>query len=366
MKLVVQIQLMPDSTTSAKLRAAVERFNTACNWLTGEAFALQVSNRIELQRLRYAAVREQFGLSAQMTCLCIRRVCEAYKRDKSARPTFRALAAMPFDQRTMSFKGIDRVSLLTLDGRVVVPFILGSYQTDRLKLPKGQADLVPRKDGRWFLIVTVDVPEGTPIPTTDFIGVDLGIANIATDSDGTQYSGKAVEDVRRKHNLQQKRLGRKNTKGSRKKIRRVGQKEARFRRHENHCISKAIVRTAKGTGRGIVVEDLSGIRDRLPAWGRDARNRLSGWSFAQLVAFLTYKAGLAGIPIVKVDPRNTSRTCAECGYCEKDNRRSQSAFHCVSCGHRANADANAARNIRALAVSKPATGLGNRAGNREA
>jgi IS605 OrfB family transposase len=140
-------------------------------------------------------------------------------------------------------------------------------------------------------------------------------------------------------------------------LKRVAGKEARFRKHENHCISKTIVETAKDTSRGIGVEDLNGIRERLPVWGRDARNRLSGWSFAQLVGFLTYKAGLAGVPIVMVDPRNTSRTCAECGHCEKDNRKSQAKFLCVSCGHAANADQNAAENISALAQSKRATGL---------
>jgi IS605 OrfB family transposase len=216
---------------------------------------------------------------------------------------------------------------------------------------------VLRKDGKWFLLVTIDVPDVAPIPATDFLGVDLGMAKIATDSDGTEHSGKPVERVRRKHNLQRKRLGKRNTKGAKKKLKRISGKEARFRKHENHVISKAIVQTAKGTGRGIAVEDLSGIRDRLPAWGKDARNRLSGWSFGQLVAFLSYKAQLAGVPIVQVDPRNTSRTCNECGHCEKANRTSQERFLCVSCGHRANADQNAALNIRALALSKRATEL---------
>lgn len=359
MKLVVQAQLVPDVGQAGLLRSAVERFNEACNWLAGVAFDRQLSNRIELQRVAYRDVRDKFGLSSQMTCLCVRRVCQAYKRDKAIRPKFRKHAAMPFDKRTMSFKGIDRVSLLTLDGRVVVPMIVGSYQTDRLAMPKGQADLVLRKDGKWFLVVTIDVPEGSPIPATDFLGVDLGLAMIATDSDPDSkgYSGKPVEAARRKHNLQRKRLQKKGTKGARKKLKRVAGKEARFCRHENHVISKALVETAKGTGRGIAVEDLTGIRNRLPAWGRDARNRLSGWSFAQLVAFLKYKAALVGVPVVTVDARNTSRTCSVCGHCAKANRTSQEKFLCVSCGMSMNADKNAALNIRARALSKRALEL---------
>jgi putative transposase len=136
-------------------------------------------------------------------------------------------------------------------------------------------------------------------------------------------------------------------------------KEARFRRHENHVISKAIVQTAKGTGRGIGLEDLKGIRDRITARSGDARNRLSDWSFHQLYGFLLYKAQDAGIPIVQVDPRNTSRTCSVCGHCEKANRKSQEEFLCKHCGFSANADWNAARNIalRAQGASKPSSEL---------
>src|SRR6185437_2918498 len=89
------------------------------------------------------------------------------------------------------------------------------------------------------------------------------------------------------------------------------------------------------------------------------RNRLSGWSFGQLYAFVAYKAELAGVTVVTVDPRNTSRTCAECGHCSKSNRKSQSEFVCKMCGHRAHADSNAARNHRdrARAARKTAPGL---------
>jgi putative transposase len=81
---------------------------------------------------------------------------------------------------------------------------------------------------------------------------------------------------------------------------------------------------------------------------------------------MEYKARLAGVAVESVDPRNTSRTCAECQHCSKANRKSQSEFSCKACGHQANADVNAARNIRALALSKRAIELGNQPGNRVA
>ena len=80
------------------------------------------------------------------------------------------------------------------------------------------------------------------------------------------------------------------------------------------------------------------------------RSKMGGWAFSQLRQFLTYKAKLHGLPVVVVDPRNTSRTCEECGHCEKANRKRQSEFRCRSCGHTAHADIQAARNIAAKAL----------------
>ena len=80
----------------------------------------------------------------------------------------------------------------------------------------------------------------------------------------------------------------------------------------------------------------------------------SGWAFFQLRAFLSYKAAIAGVKLVAVDPHNTSRTCPACGYIDKANRKSQSEFVCKSCGFAANADLVGATNIaRRADVSRP-------------
>src|SRR5262249_2076508 len=125
MRLALQIQLRPDREDAQRLRATIERFNEAADWLAGVAFEPGPANKLLLQRTAYKDLRERFGLSAQMAIRCIAQVCEAYKRDKSIRPRFRPRAAMPFDQRMMSFKGLERVSLLTLTGRVLIPFSMG-------------------------------------------------------------------------------------------------------------------------------------------------------------------------------------------------------------------------------------------------
>jgi putative transposase len=360
MKLVLQTQLLPDPTAAARLRETVERFNEAATWLAGVAFERKMSRTFELHKITYRELRERFGLPADMACRCLAQVCDAYKRDKSIRPKFRKHAAVPYSMgKNIGFKGPDRVSISTLNGRVVVPFLMGKYQADRFTLKKGQSDLVLRKDGKWFLIVTVDLPDTAPIPATDFIGVDLGVTNIAVDSDGTVYQAKAVEAKRVAYDSRRRAIGKK-TKGASRRTRRachkaivrMERKESRYRRDVNHQLSKQLVAKAKDTGRGIALEDLSGIRDG-QQFRRQQRAKMGSWAFHQLRVFVEYKARLAGVFTVAVDPRNTSRTCSECGHCAKDNRKSQAEFKCLACGHESLADLNAALNIRARAVVNP-------------
>lgn len=351
-KLVATAKLLPSPEHRTALLATMERFNVACDWLAGEAFAAQTADKYTLQADHYRTLRERFGLSSQMAVRAVSKVSEAYKRDKTKRPRFKPHGAVPYDQRILSFKAMDRVSLLTLDGRILVPYVAGDYHRARLDGVRRQADLVLRK-GRWYLYVTVEIPDGTPIQTTDALGVDLGIRNLATDSDGDRYTGAAVEAVRvRMHNLRAA-VQAVDTRQARRKLARLAGKEARFRSHTNHTISKRLVAKAKDTGRAIALEDLLGIRDRVTV-RKAQRARHSGWSFFQLRAFVTYKATIAGVPLVLVDPRNTSRTCPECGHCDRANRRSQAEFVCKSCGFAQHADVVGARNIaRRGAVVRP-------------
>ena len=225
------------------------RFNEAATFAAKAGFEAGVFTQPSVHKLCYREIRERFGLSAQMAVRAIGKAVECFRRDKAKCPAFKPHGAVTYDERILGFKGIDRVSLWTLPGRMLLPLVYGAYQGERFDRIKGQCDLVHRR-GKFFLYATVDLPEGAPVVVTDFLGVDLGLAKIATDSDGNAHSGAAVEAIRRKHNLQRKRLGRCNSKGAKKKLKRIAGKEARFRKHENHRISKAIVAKAKDTVAG--------------------------------------------------------------------------------------------------------------------
>jgi len=350
--LTLAVKLAPDMEQAKALLETLEAFNAACNYLGEIAFRLKTASKYKLQHEAYQDVRERFHLSAQMAIRAISKTCEAYKRDRSIQPHFRPHGAMCYDERIMAWKAADRVSLLTLSGRVVVPCRYGAYQAARIERRQGQADLVYR-DGVFYLFVTVDVPEAEPFDPEGFLGVDLGIVNIATDSDGAQHSGAVVNGLRHRHRRLRQKLQKKGTKSARRLLRHRRRKEARFARHVNHCLSKEIVANAKDTKRALALEDLQGIRARCTV-RKAQRATFSSWSFFQLRSFITYKAQREGVPVVLVDPRNTSRECPTCGHTDKRNRPSQSVFCCTSCGFAGPADVIAAGNIaRRAAVNRP-------------
>jgi putative transposase len=259
---------------------------------------------------------------------------------------FRWQAAQPYDARMLSWQFDARtVSIWTVDGRLKGLTYAGS--ADQLnaiaKLTVGECDLVYR-DGMWFLHVSVEVAEPEMIEPDGFLGVDLGIANIAYDSDGNRYAGARLNSYRRRQLRLRRRLQTKGTQSARRLLARRRRKEARHAANVNHSIAKTIVTEAARTGSGIALEDLTGIRDRVRL-RKPQRVTLSSWSFHQLGGFLTYKARRAGIPLIQVDPRYTSQTCNRCGHRDKRNRPRQETFVCWSCGVVAHADHNAALNI---------------------
>jgi IS605 OrfB family transposase len=348
--------LLADEAQSKTLDKLLRTSNKACNWLSEKAWESRTFGQYSLHKLAYAGARELFSLPSQVAIRCIAKVADAYKLDKQTKRAFRPLGSLAFDDRNLTWH-IDKktVSLGTLAGRIKIEFAAGERQMRLLASRQGESDLVFH-NGNWFLTATCNVETPDPADAGDFLGVDFGVANIASDSDGKHYSGSAIKSVRHRHRRLRTRLQKKQTKSARRRLRKLSGKEARFARDVNHCISKQIVATAKGTGRGIALEDLSGIRDRVKV-RHTQRVVLHSWAFLQLGMFCEYKAILEGVQLEKTDPRNSSRECNRCGHVSKSNRPNQYTFRCVSCSHRNHADTNAAANHRGRALRQRAERL---------
>jgi putative transposase len=348
MKLVVNIQLLPNKDQVTSLKDTLAACNTACNWLSQEGFKAGILRQFDLHKLTYRQVREKFNLSAQAAVRCIAKVADAYKLDKKTLRHFRSDSAQPYDDRIIRFIKNDIVSIWVLGGRIKIPFVMGEYQRKLFTHRQGEVDLMHIR-GKFYLACVCDIDEPALIDTTDILGVDLGVVNIATDSNGKNYSGKKINSNRAKHAHRRRNLQRKGTRAATRKLKKIAGKQARFQKDTNHCISKAIVADAKRTDSTIALEDLGGIRDRVTA-KKQQRARLANWGFAQLRLYIMYKSKRVGIPAVFVDPRNTSRTCPECGHIDKANRKTRDEFVCIRCGFAGPADAVAALNIRARAL----------------
>lgn len=352
--LTEMLKLNPMPEQANALLATMRACNAASNRVAEVAFKLRSANKIRLQSEVYGELRESFGLSAQMAVRAIAKACEAYKRDKSIQPVFRPLGAVQYDQRILSWKTRDRVSILTLTGRILVPVLYqGRWRNQPGTTVRGQADLIYR-DNKFYLAVVIDVPDGdSGSDSGEWLGVDLGIVNIATDSDGIEHGGKGLRALRRRNLRLRQRLQAKHTKSAKRLLRKRNRKESRFARDVNHRISKILVSKAQDTRRGIALEDLQGIRDRVTV-RRAQRADLHSWSFHQLRSFVEYKATLAGVNVRAVDPRNTSRTCPRCGLIDKRNRPTRDRFLCLRCGLAGPADTIAAGNIASrAAVMRP-------------
>lgn len=356
MILTAKIKLDPTPDQHQALKDALHRMNSACDWISAWAWENKTFGQFKIHYGIYKDIRDNFDLGSQATIRAIGKVADAYKAGKKGQRTFKKLGAFPLDKHLLKiWVDVQIVSIWTLDGREKMPFFAGERQLELLRGRHKETDLC-YIGGDFYLFVSCEIDDPDERDVEAFLGVDLGVANIATDSDGNAYAGGHVNGLRSRHAKMRGRLQSRGTKSARRLLKKRRRKEQRFASDVNHCIAKELVGRAERTNRGIAIEDLTGIRDRVRV-RKAQRRQHSSWAFADLRAKIEYKARLLGVPVIAVDPRNTSRTCSECGHCEKGNRQSQGRFECKSCGHVSNADYNAARNIAGRAVDAIASAV---------
>ena len=350
MQRTVTLTLRVAPGDAEKLERTRAAFAAACEWISGVAFSEGVFNTVRLHHRTYHEARGRFApLQSQFVVRAIGVVADASRRDRTHRHRFRPEGAVVYDERLLRFEpkgGYQRASLTTVDGRIVCGLAIGGYQRALLARAKkvGQADLLRDRKGRWRLHLSVVLPDPPPAPQEGVLGVDLGLINLAVDSDGNRYSGAHVNGLRRRSHRLRRHLQPKQTRAARKRLASWKGKQARFQRDVNHTVAKRLVATALQTRRALAVEDLNGIRQRVRA-SRDQRRLLGNWGFFQLRTFVQHKAEAAGVTVYAVDPRHTSQGCPRCGLIDRANRKTQAAFRCVGCGFAGHADHIAAVNV---------------------
>jgi putative transposase len=244
MRLTIQLKLLPTPEQADALNRTLARANAACDSISQVAWAAQTFGQFPIHRLVYRDVRETFGLAAQLTVRCIAKVADAYKLDRKTMRTFHPLGAVAYDERILSYTHQNTaVSIWTLDGRQEIPFVCGERQEKLLAFRRGESDLAFVR-GQWYLFATAEIETPDPIDVEGVLGIDLGVTNIAVDSDGAVHSGSTIKHVRYRHRRLRNKLQRKGTKQSRRRLKILAGQEARFAKDVNHVVSKRIVAKA--------------------------------------------------------------------------------------------------------------------------
>ena len=335
--LTAKLRLHADAEQVAALRATQLAYRDALNHVSQHAFHDgKTSSAVRLQRATYTNIRARYGLPAQMACNVPRQVGATYKalwtrakahaaavQDGATKKRFTGLDKAPTyaaptvtynEGRDYSFKRDGRVSVMSLEGRIVVPY---SGYNKHTALIRGSATIgaaklwYDRPKKRFYLLVSlsIEIPDPSPTSLTGVGGVDVGQRYLAVTSNtrGRAAFHRGKEPRQKANHLARvrKRLQQKGTRSATRRLVAIGQRERRQQAATNHTLTKRIV-DANPTSL-IGVEDLTHIRERTGPRKRGKKasrkqrkaNRVtSKWSFAEAQAMLAYKASLAGSQVI--------------------------------------------------------------------
>lgn len=357
MFLTAKYRLYPTEEQARALAETQAAYTAACNFLSAFVFESKIINQVKINQLKYRELRDTFKLPSQMAQSVMRTVAARYRSIKSNKHEWTLVRFTSGElefvfNRDYSVKN-NVFSIITLEGRIKVPFTgkgMERHHGKRL----GSAKAVFQR-GHWFLCVAVEHPEEAQA-VRNIVGVDFGLNFTATayDSKGktTFFNGRRVKHKRARYKALRKQLQQKQTPSARRRLKQVGQRESRYVRDVNHCVSKALVQS-QPAGSLFVIEDLTGVRAATEKVHVRNRYVSVSWAFHQLRQFVEYKAALNGSSTLALNPTYTSQTCPKCGHVHAANRNKKlHLFKCRSCGYGSNDDRAAAMNLHRRGIER--------------
>ncbi len=317
-----------------------ELYNEYVEW----AFKNKCYSKAKAHKELYFKFREQYPLLPSAMIQSIRDVAlEAVKANKfKFRPKKKKYSAIRYDKRIMTLRG-EQLTFSGFGKRNIVILNVCEYYKPIFENEKFKGGTIcyNSKTKQFTAKLQYELKDPEPSQNNEVLGIDRGIYNIVTCSNGLNIDSKELRKIRRKRLYLRRKLQAKGTRSAKRKLKQLSGKEKRFSLDTNHCISKKIVNLNYGT---FVLEDLNFVKTKKTR-SKKANNWLSSWTFSQLQSFLEYKAFALGKKVVYVDARYTSQKCSACGSIDKHNR-SNSRFKCLECNYVQHADINASYNIK--------------------
>ena len=380
-----KVKLVPNNRQRTRLFQFAGTARFAYNWAlqkertayeTGENFISNFDLRKEFTVLRNSAEYPWLKtISNNVTKQAIKDCVDAYEK------FFKGLSGRPKlkSKRRGDFSFYQDVAKIKITAtHVKLEAIATSIRKNRQKLnwfrlaeheriPVGVKYKQPRItfDGlNWWLSVAVEVAEPKPAENcSEALGIDLGIKNLATCSDGTIYPNinrtSKVRKLKKKQRRLQRSISRKyemnNTRGesysktrniikSERKLLRIHHRLADIRQNYRHQITSEIIRRKPSL---IVLEDLN-VRGMMS--NRHLSKAVQEQGFYEFRRQIEYKAQWSGISVVIADRYYpSSKTCIACGNVKKDLRLSERVYRCECCGNEIDRDLQAAINLKRYA-----------------
>jgi IS605 OrfB family transposase len=343
----VRLQILPTPDQATTLAETVSQSTAVFNAICAYGWEHHIKNGVTLHHRMYRALKAQYpalvsDLHIQVRVKAAETLKSVFTRLRRRVPAScpRSTACSPrYNHHTFAIDWQwQTVRLSTTAGRLTIPFRLPRYAAHYASAKPCTADLIRRPDGTFALHLVVDVSAPVVEPTHEVVGVDLGLGNPAVTSTNRFLGQRLWRAVEARYFRLRRALQRCRTTSATRHLHRLRGRQRRFRRNCDQSVTPGGV---------IALERLTGIRARVRQRKGRQNRRLHGWSFAQLKAFVAYKAEERGCTVAAVSPRHTSQRCSRCGHTARTNRRSRALFCCRACGYTLHADLNAARNIAA-------------------
>lgn len=278
---------------------------------------------------------------SKIACASVKLWNKKHKKEQWKCKANKGSFSYPLNKLSLSRRG-DLTSICSINGRIktlvkIPQWFFDKYNVKPNEVQAGQ--IKHKKDGFFLYLIYKVTPE--QCEGDGIIGIDRGLYNLVSLSDGTNVSSKKAISVKRKYQHLRKKLQQKGTRSAKRKLRKRSGREKRFMRDFNHVVTKRL--SERKDVKVYVLEDLEGIRKERK--GKKLNSWLSNWSYYEFQKQLEYKCWLKGIKVVYVNPAHTSQTCHLCGNVDKKARK-KSQYVCSCCGNKIHADINAAMNIR--------------------
>jgi len=354
----VRMKVSPEPESQQAVLDLMRRYRDALNYSIRVIIASKALSLTKAHRLLYNDLRERYGLPARVALDCYREAIAIAKSwlknpKRGAVPTAKGLSMWLTHELGYRVKG-DHVELAG-DYRLRVIGWDRRYDD----FPSREARLVFR-DGEFTLYITKQVPRPAKYAPKGMLAVDVNERQIVVgNSSVEQRIETPVERALHYRRLAERLQGKYSSSRYRAWRRRssVRRRVRYFRRKARNIIEDWARRTAhiimslaKQSQLAVAREDLTGLIESLRKLPKDHRTALIALGYRRLELWLDWQAEKGGVPLLVVDPANTSSTCPRCGseLVEVGYRR----LRCPRCGLEADRDTIAVLNIERRALSK--------------